>query len=103
MGMSTTLKIAEWQKERGIDPATGQHLENLEALSQFAYGLIKVIELEKSGIRDGDGSWHGSDVIGAMCANGTELLNAVLLTNEVLAPEDITIERVVIDDAQEEK
>jgi hypothetical protein len=33
-------------------------------MSDAAFALIKVIELEQSGIRDGDGSWSGSDVLG---------------------------------------
>jgi hypothetical protein len=34
----------------------------LEKISQKAFELIKIIELER--IRDGDGYWDGSDVIG---------------------------------------
>jgi hypothetical protein len=64
MGSRTDAAIAEWQERAGIEPATGKTAELWEALSQAAYELIKVIELERSGIRDGDGGWHGSDVVG---------------------------------------
>ena len=77
MGMMTDRQISAWQQEHGIEPATGEYLKNLEALSQFAYDLIRTIEIEKSGIRDGDGAWHGSDVIGALCRDGRNLLATV--------------------------
>ena len=35
----------------------------------MCFELIKIIELEISGIRDGDGYWHGSDVIGGLEAD----------------------------------
>ena len=54
------------KKKAGIEPATGERAEILEALSKAAFEMIKVIELERSGIRDGDGYWHGGDVIGHM-------------------------------------
>ena len=64
MGQMTDAKIAGWQKWADIDPATGEYREKLEKISQAAFELIKVVELERSGIRDGDGYWYGSD---AMC------------------------------------
>jgi hypothetical protein len=33
----------------------------LRKLQKEAFELIMVLELEASGIRDGDGFWHGSD------------------------------------------
>ncbi len=61
MGSITDARIAGWQKEAGIEPAIGERDEALEEISRQAYELIRLIELERSGIRDGDGSWHGSD------------------------------------------
>jgi hypothetical protein len=66
MGQITELSIKAWQDEAGIVPATGQYAEALEELSQAAFSLIKIIELERSGIRDGDGGWHGGDVLGGI-------------------------------------
>ena len=43
-------------------------------LQEKAFEAIKIAELEKSGIRDGDGYWHGSDVVGGIL---TELRNIV--------------------------
>jgi len=37
-----------------IEPATGERLRALNEASALAFKLIKIIELEKSGIRDGD-------------------------------------------------
>ena len=66
MGSVTDAEIASWQKETGIEPATGERLEALDELSMAAFELIKLIELERTGIRDGDGGWHGSDMVGHM-------------------------------------
>ena len=66
MGSLTDARIADWQEQAGIKPSTGERARILEALSQAAFDAIKIIELERSGIRDGDGCWHGSDVIGGM-------------------------------------
>jgi hypothetical protein len=75
MGSRTDAQIAEWQKQSGIEPATGEPRKILEALSDACFEAIKIIELEKSGIRDGDGHWYGSDVIGHVTGQLTELCN----------------------------
>jgi hypothetical protein len=64
MGSRTDWEIETWQKAAGIEPATGERAEMLQRMSNAAFELIKVIQLEQSGIRDGDGCWHGSDVKG---------------------------------------
>ena len=71
MGQMTDAKIAGWQKWADIDPATGEYREKLEKISQAAFELIKVVELERSGIRDGDGYWYGSD---AMCGTMQDIV-----------------------------
>lgn len=73
MGRMKDLEIANRQKAAGIEEATDGRARILLALSGACFEAIKIIELEKSGIRDGDGCWHGSDVIGLMCSNLTEL------------------------------
>ena len=47
-------------------PGSGQSQEHelLRRMSDMAFELIKIIELERSGIRDGDGCWSGSDPMG---------------------------------------
>ena len=59
MGSWTDANLRAFQEETGVEPATGQRREDLEKIQQMAFELIKVIELEKSGICDGDGYWHG--------------------------------------------
>jgi hypothetical protein len=59
MGTISNMEIEAWQKQAGIEPATGKRLEALQAAQQACLDLIKVLELEISGIRDGDGWWHG--------------------------------------------
>ncbi len=61
MGTVTDARIAAWQEEAGIEPAHGDQGEALGKISRLAYELIQLVELERSGIRDGDGGWHGSD------------------------------------------
>jgi hypothetical protein len=61
MGQMTQARIAAWQETAGIKEATGDRLKRLRQTSKAAYDLIQIIELEISGIRDGDGYWHGSD------------------------------------------
>jgi hypothetical protein len=69
MGSWTEANIAAWQKEPGIEPATGEIYGLWEALSQAAFELIKMIELERTGIRGCNGSWHGGDVMGSAMAD----------------------------------
>ena len=66
MGSWTDAKIAAWQAEAGIKPAEGEKREALEALSKAAFELIKIIPLEASGIRDGDGYWYYGDPVGGI-------------------------------------
>jgi hypothetical protein len=77
MGARTDAAIASWQEEYGIEPANGKWAVLIDELSTLAfelikvagdgelsdtaYDLIKILELERSGIRDGDGCWHGCD------------------------------------------
>jgi hypothetical protein len=52
--------IATWQKAR-IEPEKGAYYGALEELSEACFYMIKIIERERSAIRDGDGSWRGSE------------------------------------------
>jgi len=57
-----------------VEPATGERAKLLRQMSDAAFQMIKTIELELSGIRDGDGYWEGSDVIGSMTDHLTHLI-----------------------------
>jgi hypothetical protein len=63
MGYRDYLAVKEFQERTGIEPAIGEHLDALDRLQDLALVLIKCCELEKCGICDGDGCWHGSDPI----------------------------------------
>ena len=65
MGMRTEMQMEAWQKAFGLQPATGEAFDAWCRLQDVCVEAIKIAELEKSGIRDGDGYWHGSDVVGA--------------------------------------
>ena len=66
-----------------IEPATGEHANILRELSNAAFETIKVVELENSGIRDGDGFWHGSDVIGHTVSELSRLCRQLMEFSEV--------------------
>jgi hypothetical protein len=61
MGWKTDLKIQAFQEQAGIKPASPKQTEALNAISTLGARLISICALERSGIRDGDGAWHGSD------------------------------------------
>jgi hypothetical protein len=66
MGMGRDADISCWQQAAGVVPATGEYANALRRLSDAAFDLIKIIELEISGIRDGGGYWYCSDGLGGM-------------------------------------
>jgi hypothetical protein len=70
MGMRRDADIAEWQRKSGLRPSEQQDL--LRQMSDAAYALIKIIALERSGIRDRDGYWSGSDVVGGTAGDGDD-------------------------------
>ena len=56
------FNVAE-RRQASPQPATGRHAELLEEISQRANALIRLVELERSGVCDGAGFWVGSDPI----------------------------------------
>jgi hypothetical protein len=58
--------------------APPERAKMLDALSSACSEAIKIIELEKSGVRDGDGGWHGGDVIGGMTRDLTDLCKQLM-------------------------
>ena len=66
MGQITDQIIRDFQERAGIEPATGQCAARLSDMSKLAYDLIQVIALEQTGIRDGDGQWHGCDPVASI-------------------------------------
>jgi hypothetical protein len=78
MGMTTEIQIEAWQKKCGIEPATGGRLDAWRRLQDVCFEAIKIAELEKSGIRDGDGYWHGGDVVGHLCSDLREAVDRLM-------------------------
>ena len=73
MGQITDSRIREWQARAGIIPATGDRRAALNRLSEEAKELIELVALERSGIRDGDGSWYGCDPLAETLSRIAEL------------------------------
>jgi hypothetical protein len=73
MGWRNDVTIAAWQKNAGIKP--GEDPSLLIEISKTAFELIKIMELERSGIRDGNGCWHGSDSVGGIISDMRELFD----------------------------
>ena len=61
MGASRDSQLAVFADRTGVRPAFGKRLQILQHISGEAFELIKIVELEISGIRDGDGFWGGCD------------------------------------------
>jgi hypothetical protein len=59
----TTSFVIDLSTKQGPRPAEGVHLETLEEIKQVAARLVQFVELEKSGVRDGNGSWLLRDPI----------------------------------------
>jgi len=52
-----------------FEPLKGADLKKVNQMKEMAKQLLKCLELEKNGIRDGDGFWHGSDPIDAIISD----------------------------------
>jgi len=85
MALLTDSMIRDFQARTGIQAPPHRECAILRAMQAEAFELIKAAELEISGIRDGDGLWHGSDAsnIGAKesCERLMDWLAALLDPN----------------------
>ncbi|TQE91481.1 MAG: hypothetical protein FKY71_20205 [Spiribacter salinus] len=63
MGARTEANLKAFADQTGIRPATGGKLDRLNTIQELALELIRLAELEKSGICGGDGAWYGCDPI----------------------------------------
>jgi hypothetical protein len=63
MGSVRDAILARFAEETGVRPAVGAACKGLQGIQRAAFELIKVCELERSGIRDGNGYWDGSDAL----------------------------------------
>jgi hypothetical protein len=70
--MQRDAEVEEWQQKSGVRPSEEQW--RLYRMSDKAFALIKVIELERSGIRDGDGRWYGLDPISGIARELADLI-----------------------------
>jgi hypothetical protein len=60
--MSMTIILAE-TKRSAIQPPIKPHDDVLMTMAEICSGLIKLIELERSGVRHGEGYWVAQDPI----------------------------------------
>jgi len=58
--MSVMITLA---KPPGLQPVPQHHAELLNQMSQICSDLIKLMELERSGVRNGQGFWPVEDPI----------------------------------------
>ena len=72
MGQMTDLRIRSFQKQAGIEPAKGKRAWRLDEMLKEAHSLIQVLVLERAGICDGDGYWHGGDPVAGGIRNLVE-------------------------------
>lgn len=88
MGQRTTAMIREFQRQVGIEPATGHDAELLERMKREAAQLIEILVLEESSIRDGDGHWHGSNPLDCLIRDLRELTDKYFASEKREEPED---------------
>jgi hypothetical protein len=82
MGRMRNLEIETFQRKARIhipDPTT---IRAWQELQQQAFQVIKIAELEISGIRDGDGCW-GGDVIGGTLRDLECIVSRLMQINEM--------------------
>jgi hypothetical protein len=68
MGATTNYHIAVWQEKAGLNVPPATTIALWSELQELAFEAIRVAELEKSGIRDGNSCWHG-DVLDGTFSN----------------------------------
>src|SRR5262245_38641044 len=68
MSEKRRTRIEVFQRRAGITPASNARAEILTRMQQLAFELIRLVELERAGIRDGDGQWSGCDPIRGVVA-----------------------------------
>src|SRR5438046_10357875 len=77
MGQITDARIKEFQERAGLSRPTDKDAEVLRRMKQDAFQQIECIVLELSGIRDGDGQWHGNCPIHALVQQLSDLDNTL--------------------------
>jgi hypothetical protein len=73
MGQKTAAKIRAFREQAGLDEPSPERRKYLAEMKEKAVRLIEYIVLEESGIRGGDGQWHGCDPIAAVICDLSEL------------------------------
>ena len=53
--------IVDLTEPTGVRPATGKYAELLGDITHATNALLRLVEAERSGVCDGQGSWIGSD------------------------------------------
>ncbi|PRH86914.1 hypothetical protein C5L14_16645 [Labrys okinawensis] len=91
MSVHLDSRVAAWQSKAGLVLPSRDQIAAYDAISETAFKLIKAIELEKSGIRDGNSAWHGSD---PLLAYGMDLVRGLLKAKCIFA---FDIEGVLLD------
>jgi hypothetical protein len=66
MGAMSDFEIGTWQKRAGLILPSPAECQRWRELQDICFLAIKLAELEISGIREGDSSWHGGDVVGGI-------------------------------------
>ena len=62
----------------------------VEQMQDYAHRLSECLVLEETGVRDGDGYWHGSDPIDGIIWNMSQLWNGPEpVPAQTFAPDDL--------------
>jgi len=63
MGQQADARLAEFRKRNGIVLPSAAEVEWIQRVRTFCQETPVFLILEESGIRDGDGFWHGTSAI----------------------------------------
>jgi hypothetical protein len=59
-------RVKHWQEKAGLTLPDPESAKLLHEWQRLCFDAIRIIELEVSGIRDGDSGWSGSDPVGGV-------------------------------------
>jgi hypothetical protein len=79
--------LQEWREEAGIHVPPPETCELWSELQRSAFEVIRVGELEKSGIRDGMGYWHGGCAIEGVLGKLREVIGRITKAYDAEVPE----------------
>ena len=77
MSLGRDANLASFQEHTGLKPARGRRRQLIKQMQQEALNLIRLLELEISGIREDDECWAGNDPVSGTVYSLRELVQTL--------------------------